>query len=244
MKKTLKILRRKAPEEDPYYQSFPYETQDKGATVATALMEISTASDLAWEHSCLQKKCGACAMIVDGKPVLACDTRLSDCPGETVIIEPLRKFPVIRDLLVDRSAVTDKLRALKAYPLEVTDQEWERSPRQTARAGKKDETAYEASRCIQCGLCLEVCPNYYREGNFGGMAAMAPLSRLMAKDEREELRDSYRKYVYEGCGKSLACRDVCPAGIDMDRLLSRNAGEILFGKWFRRKDQEKSSGGQ
>lgn len=234
MKKTLKILRRKSRDDKPYYESFIYESDNEGATVATALMKISAETDLAWEHSCLQKKCGACAMIIDGRPALACDTRLSECRNDTVNVEPLRKFPVIKDLLVDRSAMTQRLNALKAYSVSVRETNVETAPERIKQAQKDDETAYEASRCIQCGLCLEVCPNYYREGDFAGMAGMAPLSRLLAKDENREIIGSYRKYVYEGCGKSLSCRDVCPAGIDMDRLLSRNAGEMLLGKWKRK----------
>ena len=212
MKKTLKILRRKSPEDKPYYELFPFETEDEGASVATALMQISRESDLTWEHSCLQKKCGACAMVIDGRPRLACDTRLSECKGETVVVEPLRKFPVVRDLLVDRSAVTERLDALRVYPdsirgseeytgdvtrgqtgrsdMKTASGQTERSDMKTAsgqtersnaktarqirRQERRDETAYEASRCIQCGLCLEVCPNYYREGAFAGMAGMAP----------------------------------------------------------------------
>ena len=191
-------------------------------------MEISRRSDLVWEHSCLQKKCGACAMIIDGKPVLACDTRLSECKGETVVVEPLRKFPVVKDLLVDRSAVAERMNALKVYPVSIKEPAKDPSAKQIRRGERDDETAFEASRCIQCGLCLEVCPNYYREGAFSGMAAMAPLARLLAKDENKQNRETYRKAVYEGCGKSLACRDICPAGIDMDKLLSRSNREAVF----------------
>lgn len=232
MKKTLKILRRRSPEDKPYFESFVYEAEDEGATVATALMEISSRTDLMWEHSCLQKKCGACAMVINGRPVLACDTRLSDCKGETVVVEPLKKFLVVKDLLVDRNAVTERLNALRVYPVAVKDPEKNITPGQIREAERNDETAFEASRCIQCGLCLEVCPNYYREGTFSGMAAMAPLARLLAKDEDPRIRETYRKSVYEGCGKSLACRDVCPAGIDMDRLLSRSNGKAVF-RWKR-----------
>ena len=268
MKKTLKILRRKSPEDKPYYELFPFETEDEGASVATALMQISRESDLTWEHSCLQKKCGACAMVIDGRPRLACDTRLSECKGETVVVEPLRKFPVVRDLLVDRSAVTERLDALRVYPdsirgseeytgdvtrgqtgrsdMKTASGQTERSDMKTAsgqtersnaktarqirRQERRDETAYEASRCIQCGLCLEVCPNYYREGAFAGMAGMAPMARLLAGGGSKHLRKTYQETVYQGCGKSLACRDVCPAGLDLDRLLSRSNREAVF-RW-------------
>lgn len=236
MKKILKILRRKSGDAKPYYEEFTFESEDEGATVGTALMQISQNTDFMWEHSCLQKKCGACAMIIDGKPALACDTRLSDSSGETVVVEPLRKFPVVRDLMVDRSAMTEKLMEMKAYPVSIRTQSIEEtlSPGENRQMQKDDETAFEASRCIQCGLCLEVCPNYHREGIFAGMGGMTPIARLLAKDDDIGKYAVYRKYIYEGCGKSLACRDICPAGIDMDKLLSRSNREVL-PFWKRRK---------
>jgi len=235
MKKILKILRRKSGNEKPYYEQFTFESEDDGATVGTALMQISQNTDLKWEHSCLQKKCGACAMIINGKPALACDTRLSECEGQTVIVEPLRKFPVVRDLVVDRSAMSEKLKEMKAYPVSVRSQNSEDtlSAGQIRQMHKDDDTAFEASRCIQCGLCLEVCPNYHREGVFAGMSGMTPIAKLLAKDDNRENHAVYRKYVYEGCGKSLACRNVCPAGIGMDKLLSRSNREA-WAKWKRR----------
>ena len=58
--------------------------------------------EIAWECSCLQKKCGACAMRINGVPRLACDTKIGDLKSKTVTLEPLKKFPVVRDLIVDR----------------------------------------------------------------------------------------------------------------------------------------------
>ena len=222
MKKTIRILRQKGPGEQPYYEDHPFESAAENATVATALMQIATQTDLVWEHSCLQKKCGACAMVIDRRPRLACDTPLAACPGDVVVVEPLKKFPVIRDLLVDRTILAENLQEMQVYAQE-----------QTKENGKTEhsillceETVYEASRCLQCGLCLEICPNWYPDGIFAGMSAMAPAAREMARDNIGEIAETYRKRIYEGCGKSLACRDVCPAGLDMDRLLSRNSKAI------------------
>ena len=125
---------------------------------------------------------------------------------------------------------------MKAYPVSIRTQSIEEtlSPGEIRQIQKDDETAFEASRCIQCGLCLEVCPNYHREGIFAGMGGMTPIARLLAKDDDRGNHAVYRKYIYEGCGKSLACRDICPAGIDMDKLLSRSNREVM-PFWKRRK---------
>jgi len=234
MRKLLEIVRRAAPSQPEYRQTFVYETDDDQATVATALRELNarscledvegnSADPIRWECSCLQKKCGACAMVINDVPRLACDTRLAKLRGERVVLEPLRKFPVIADLLVDRDAIFNRLRELDAYLVDEVDLPTKRSV---------SEVAYEASRCLQCGCCLEVCPNFSAEGAFGGMAAMTPLTRLLAetaKPSRESLAESYRQAVYAGCGKSLACRNICPANIDISRLMSRSNAAAVWG---------------
>lgn len=232
MKKILHILRRESAQASPYWEDFYFEIEDAGATVATALSSlraenrISHAADtvfrpVMWEHSCLQKRCGACSMIIDGVPALACDTRLSALKGETIRLEPLRKFPVVADLLVDRSVMMENLKELSVW-LE-----------KDAGTGSED-MAFEASRCLQCGLCLEVCPNFAAGGSFSGMAAMASLSRLIArlpKEQRKQIAGSYKKGVYNGCGKSLACRDVCPAEIKIDELLVKSNAAAVWNRW-------------
>lgn len=214
MKKILRIQRQKSRDSEPYWEEFPFETEDPSATVATALMTLP----VVWEHSCLQKRCGACAMVINGKPRLACDTPLSELKGDRVVIEPLRKFPVIEDLYVDREAMMAKLKELEIWFQEDALPDGE-------------ETVFAASQCLQCGLCLEVCPNYRVDGNFGGMAAMNPLLTMLpkiTKDQKKDFRKKYRKGVYSGCGKSLACREICPAGIDLEKLLVKGSAAALF----------------
>lgn len=215
--KKLRILRQKSPDSKPYWEDFDYTEADDGATVASALSTLP----IRWDNSCLQKKCGACAMVVNSRPVLACDTFLKDIKGAVVTIEPLKKFPVIEDLMVDRAVMMDNLKELSVWL------------RNDAASGK-EETAYLASRCLQCGLCLEVCPNFYSEGRFKGMAGAAPLSRLISQSAGSDAADilsSYRKGIYSGCAKSLACKNVCPAGVEPDDLLVKSNVAAVFGRW-------------
>lgn len=230
MKKILHIRRQTSPKDAPYWEDYRYETEEPAATVATALREIGEEERISgsvpyrpivWEHSCLQKKCGACAMVIDGRPALACDTRLADLKKEKITVAPLGKFPVISDLLVDRTVMMERLGAIES---------WFKGDAQV----KNERRAFEASKCLQCGLCLEVCPNFYAEGSFGGMAAMAPLARILSKAPDEQKKSAamhYRKAVYEGCGKSLACRDICPAGIDIGMLLSKSNAAAVWNRW-------------
>ena len=228
MKVVFDILRRKSQEEQPWRQSIPFSTDDGRETVATALLKINRQTDcrdeqgnvvepIVWEAGCLQKKCGACAMLINHRPALACDYFLKDAiskKSNRISLEPLRKFPVIRDLVTDRSVLFANLMTLRLWSKE------------NSRIREKDlDQAYDASRCLQCGCCLEVCPNYRPGSHFFGAAGYAPQARLIStytEEEQKELRQLYQKHIYSGCGKALSCMKVCPAGIDLDHLLSRS----------------------
>lgn len=235
MKVILEIARRRAGESQSLIQRFAYETDDTTKSVATALIAINERSPLTdidgipavpirWECNCLQRKCGACAMIINGRPRLACDARLSELK-ESIRLEPLKKFPVVEDLVVDRRIMYDNLSALKIW-LETTDIH-----------NDGGEISYEASRCLQCGCCLEVCPNFAAGGSFVGMAGAVPMTRLLAqlpKTRRKEWARLYRERIFEGCGKSLACQSVCPAGIEADKLLVNSNAMAVWKQLLKR----------
>ena len=122
MKLTIDILRQKDSASAPYKQTIELDARPDD-TVATLLNTINARDDLKdingepvgtihWQCSCLQKKCGACAMRINGDPALACDTKLSACKRGKLSLEPLRKFPTVRDLIVDRSLMMDNLRTI------------------------------------------------------------------------------------------------------------------------------------
>lgn len=223
---TLEITRRKSSDSKPYLQSVKIDTGTR-ATVALLLERINTeqlADDpIQWECSCKQKKCGACAMLINGRPRLACDAVVSDYPKGRIRLGPLRKFPVVRDLIVDRSVMFANLEKLGAW----LDSD-------AADAG--GDSVYEASRCLQCGCCLEVCPNFYADGGFFGAAVLAPASRLIEEahdDMKKRLYGSYNEHFYRGCGKSFACRNICPAGIDTEHLLVRSNSAAVWKRRLR-----------
>ena len=230
MKYILDILRRERGGES-FCQRFEYETENESDTVATAPTKLNEKDDLVsadgsparrieWECSCLQKKCGACAMVICGRPRLACGAVLSEFTGE-ITLEPLRKFPVVCDLVVDRSVLFENLKTLRL---------WLGSNAEFSE--KYGELAFEASECIQCGCCLEICPNFCAGGKFFGMATVPITTRLLSQmtpKEYKEIARLYARHTFAGCGKSLACRDVCPKGIDTERLLV-NANAMAIWK--------------
>lgn len=157
-----------------------------------------------WECSCQQGVCGACAMVINGRPALACDTFLSDLKEEDVTLRPLRKFPVVRDLTVDRSLIQENLMKTDIYIGEYQPDKSHSHAHQ-----------YAAAKCLKCGLCLEVCPNYVNGKTFFG-AVFANDCFLVSARNRSRLQDIkkyYSKHFGSSCSKSLACEDVCPMNI-------------------------------
>ena len=210
----VKVLRRVSPETEPYWETFEYDGP-KDISVAGVLDYLNYHDDMVndkgektarigWECSCLQGVCGACAMVINGTPALACETFLNDLKGAALSIRPLQKFPVIHDLITDRSSIQENLRQTNIYIGEY-------------QPGADGDHAhqYAAAKCLKCGLCLEVCPNYVNGSTFYG-AAFANDCYLVAARNREkakEIRKSYGKHFGSACSKSLSCAEVCPMKI-------------------------------
>ncbi len=210
----VKVLRQQSPASEPYWETFDYDGPAEN-TVAGVLDYLNYHDDMVnaaggrtarigWECSCLQGVCGACAMVVNGTPALACETFLKELRGGELTIRPLRKFPVVHDLVVDRSSIQENLKQTDVYVGEY-------------KPGADADHAHQylAAKCLKCGLCLEVCPNYSDGKRFFG-AAFANDCYLVSARNREkakEIRKAYGAHFAAGCSKSLSCAEVCPMKI-------------------------------
>ena len=210
----VRILRQQMPASEPYWETFEYDGPAENS-VAGVLDYINYNDDvvniegkrstrIGWECSCLQGVCGACAMVIDGRPALACETLVRDLKGEEIEIRPLRKFPVIHDLIVDRSSIQENLTKTNVFIGEY-------QPSEDGDHGHQ----YTAAKCLKCGLCLEVCPNYVNGRTFFG-ATFANDCYLVAARNRtkaKEISRAYGEHFGSTCSKSLSCMDVCPVKI-------------------------------
>lgn len=211
----VKIKRQSTPDSDSYWQSFRYDGPQH-VTVSAILDVLNYTDDLfdvdgnvatriRWECSCMQAVCGACAMIINGTPALACNTFADEVKGEELVLEPLSKFPVISDLIVDRSIIYENLKHAKAYL-------------ENFAVGKKRHHAqqYSTAKCLKCGLCLEVCPNYHPGAAFFGavLANEGYLTASQSKSRKHPVIEEYKEHFGAGCSKALSCQSVCPAGIE------------------------------
>lgn len=218
----VRVLRQKEPDSTPYWETFDYDGS-LDITVSSLLDHLNYNDDLrtsdggattriAWESSCEQGMCGACAMVINDVPALACDTFLRDLDGDTVSLQPLRKFPVARDLVVDRTRIHESLRQTGTYVGEYRP-----------RPGEDHALQYAAAKCLKCGLCLEVCPNYTSGQSFLGALFANDCYLVFARnrDKARDIRAAYAKHVASGCSKSLACMDVCPMSIPTIASMAR-----------------------
>ena len=222
MKIEITVKRQSMPNADPRLQTFFYNG-DGNLTIADWLSEINQneakTDRIAWECGCMEKKCGACAMRINGIPRLACSVFLKDSAKRgKILLEPLSKFPLVKDLMVDRSSMFEKLRNMKVWTQEKVQSAY----------GQDYDLQYKAGQCLQCGCCLEVCPNFLADGAFGGAAAMAEAYRAIEQNEQDEHRTemiaAYRTHFFAGCGQSLSCRNICPMKLPLDEIQARANG--------------------
>lgn len=146
---------------------------------------------------------------------------LRDCKGSVVTLEPLSKFPLVKDLVVDRSVIFE---ALKRTKLWLEGDAFQTSYTHSQR--------YRSAKCLLCGCCLEVCPNFDPNSEFAGAVLPVNAYRILNEEQdiahQTELANAYRQLYFEGCGKSLACQDICPAGIPVEELMSRSNAAAVW----------------
>ena len=218
----IRILRQKSAESEPYWECFDYDGPEDN-TIAGVIDYLNFNDDIindagektsriGWECSCMQGMCGACAMIINDVPALACEAFLKDLKGDGITIRPLTKFPVIRDLVVDRSSIHENLKKTNVFIGEYEPPE-----------DKDHEHQYTAAKCLKCGLCLEVCPNYEDGGSFYGATFANDCYLVAARnhDKSKEISKVYNEHYKKDCTVVLTCRDICPMGIPMTASMAK-----------------------
>ncbi|HET7676404.1 MAG TPA: succinate dehydrogenase/fumarate reductase iron-sulfur subunit [Candidatus Limnocylindrales bacterium] len=189
---------------------------EEGMVVLDALhwIQANAQPDLAVRWNCKAAKCGSCSAEVNGRPRLTCKTRMSDFgEGETVTVEPMRTFPLIKDLVTDVSWNYEVNRTIRPFspPADLPQSEWRWQQRDIERV-------QEFRKCIECFLCQDVCHvlrNHETQAPFMGprflvRSAALEMHPLDTADRREYLRD-------EGgigyCNITKCCTEVCPEHI-------------------------------
>lgn len=220
----VRIKRQLDAQSKPFWDTFsvPYKPN---MNMISVLMEIQAnpvnsrgekVLPVAWECNCLEEVCGACSMNINGIARQACSA-LVDRLDEPIVLEPFLKFPVVRDLVVDRSSMFDDLKRVMAWvPIDGT---YDLGPG-PKMAEEEREVMYHLQKCMTCGCCYEACPMVNDDSDF---IAAAPISwvRLYNAHPTGKMHASKRLDALmkaggvHGCGNAQNCVRVCPKGIPL-----------------------------
>lgn len=204
-------------EETPRFDTYEIDYRDNWV-VLDALNHIKEDVDptLSFRWSCRMGVCGSCGMMVNGEPKLTCETFVRDYDTDTIKIEPLTHFPVIRDLVINMEDFMEKLPSVSPWLVtdeerDIGDGEYRQTPAEVARYKR-------FSMCINCMLCYSACPVYGLDSTFTGPAALALAERynLDTRDRGKQQRAG-AVTAHEGiweCTYVGACTDVCPKDVD------------------------------
>jgi succinate dehydrogenase / fumarate reductase iron-sulfur subunit len=231
------VVRRQAdPESRPYCEEFDLRWRP-GMNVISGLIDIAAdpvdrfsklTTPIAYDANCLEEVCGSCAMLINGRAAMACST-LVDRLEKPIRLEPLSRFPVVRDLAVDRSVLFENLKRVKAWiPVDGT-YDLGSGPRITPET---QEQMYPLSRCMSCCLCLEVCPQFTPETSFVG-AAIINQVRLFNEHPTGKTLKTERLEAMTGdggiheCAYAQNCVRICPKNIPLTTSISNVYGQVM-----------------
>jgi len=226
MKYILKIYRGTPGKQ--YWEEFEFEYQ-KGDNVITVLMDIQKnpvnkqgkrVSPVVWEQGCLEEVCGSCSMLVNGHPRQSCTALIEHYikkDGDVLTLAPFTKFPLVRDLIIDRDSMFEGLKKVHAW-LEV-DKCIDRGPGPKITQ-KVQEVMYQLSTCMTCGCCSESCPQINEHSKFIGPAAISQarlfnLHPIGKEQKKRRLQPLMEEGGIGDCGNAQNCVKVCPKNIPL-----------------------------
>ena len=231
-----KIKRQANPDAKPVWEEFELPWKP-GMNVISSLMDIAlnpTTRDgkkttpITYDSNCLEEVCGSCAMLINGKARMACSA-LVDKLEQPIRLEPFSKFPVVRDLAVDRSVLFENLKAVKAWvPIDGT-YDLGSGPKM---APDVQEDMYPLSRCISCCCCMEACPQFNDNTGFVGAATISQVRLFNEHETGKALKkDRLQALMGDGgiqeCGYAQNCVEVCPKDIPLTTSISNVAGQVM-----------------
>lgn len=219
----LKILRQDKPSASPYWEEFEVDYVD-GMNVISCLMAIQRnpvnirgekVRPVVWECNCLEEICGSCSMNINGGPRQACSA-LVDKLTQPIELKPLTKFPILRDLMVNRQAMFDAFKRVKAWVALDGTHDLGPGPK---RSEEDQEKLYPLSKCMMCGCCMEACPQYNSQFKaFVGPATLNQAHRFNIDPvgkftKKERLRELMQAGGIQDCGNAQNCVRACPKEI-------------------------------
>ncbi|MBI9109770.1 fumarate reductase iron-sulfur subunit [Maridesulfovibrio ferrireducens] len=225
----------------PHMQTFVLD-ETENMTLFIALNRLREEQDpgLIFDFCCRAGICGACAMVVNGRPGLACQTKTIDLPTRITLL-PLPVFKLIGDLSVDTGVwFRDMYQTTESWVH--THKVFEDSAIEERMENDVAEQIYELERCIECGCCVSACGTARLRDDFIGAAALNRIARFVVdpRDQRTD-RDYFEIIGNDegifGCMGLLGCEDVCPKNLPLQNqlgFLRRKMGITAIKEIFRK----------
>lgn len=252
----VRVLRQDTAGGESYWERFevPYEPNMNVISVLQKIAAQARSQDgrhvapVTWDCCCLEEVCGSCTMLINGRTRMACSSLVDKLvieDGEEIELRPMSKFPVVRDLVVDRRRVFRALEKVEAWVPVEGSYDLGPGPRISP---EEQEDAYPLSTCMSCGCCLEACPQYTKievvrredesesdfetrrkaayDAGFVGAHAISqailfnahPTGRMIADERMQALT---AKGGIQVCGNAQNCVAVCPKHIPLTRSIAR-----------------------
>jgi succinate dehydrogenase / fumarate reductase iron-sulfur subunit len=246
----LRVKRQDGPGKSPYWHEFRVPWSE-GMNVLSCLDEVrknpvttdgKRVAPPTWESSCLEEVCGACSMRINGLPRQGC-AALVDTLSQPIELEPMSKFPVVRDLVIDRSSMFENLKRIRGWiPIDGT-YDLGPGPRQ---APKDQSWMYVLSRCMTCGVCLDACPQVNPGTGFMGAALISQARLFNAHPTGALHADARLDALMEpggiaDCGNAQNCVKVCPKEIPLTQSIAEMGRQTIrhgLKRFFRKPDVE------
>ncbi len=264
----VRILRQDGPGQPSYWERHQVDYEENMNIISVlqriaanaATVEGKSVSPVAWDCGCLEEVCGSCTMVINGRVRQSCSAlvdRLLEEDGNEIELRPMSKFPVIRDLMVDRSRLFRSLQRVEAWVPVDSYYDMGPGPRQTR---DEQEQSYPLSQCMSCGCCLEACPQYQKvelqrrpgesdeefeqrkndayDHAFLGAAAISqavlfnanPTGKALKKERLDALSGPGGVHA---CGNSQNCVAVCPKEIPLTTSIGK-AGRATTVHWLKK----------
>jgi len=250
-----KIKRCDGPGKPWRWESFKVPTEP-GSNVISCLNWIAAnpvttdskqTTPVVWDSNCLEEVCGACTMVINGRVRQSCSCLIDEYApreGDEITLEPMTKFPVIRDLWVDRTRIFNALERVKAWvPIDGT---YNLGPG-PQESHDQQQMRYALSECMTCGCCVDACPQFTKqedeknwESDFIGPQAVSQARLFNEHGTGKRLKEDRMETLtgadgIQKCGNAQNCVKVCPKGIPLTESIAaigRSATVHTIKKFF------------
>ncbi len=217
--------------EAPYFDNFDISVRH-GDTVLAGLFYIQKNIDpsLAFRFSCRGAVCGSCAMHINGKYCLACETQILELNADTITIQPLGHLQVLRDLVVDFTPFYENYSRIKPYLIgkePVPEKEYIQTPEERSRLNNIID-------CTLCGACYGACATAGVNKEYFGPAALLKVERFL-RDSRDSIANERLRIVDDlhgvwRCHSIFSCQEVCPKNLSPAKAIAEIKKKLLLKK--------------